>query len=102
PARTAPSERVLPRATSQSRAPTPRMGRAAVAILRRNPKYATIQGVEVVPSVAPMLTAIAWVSVTRPAPTKPMTARNVAVEDGGERVRRGPDRTGLNRPDTTL
>ena len=40
-------------------APTPRMGRAAVAILKRSPRIATIQGVEVVPSVAPMLTAIA-------------------------------------------
>ena len=39
----------------------PRIGRAASAIRTRKPKNATIHGVEVVPSVAPAITAIAWV-----------------------------------------
>ena len=81
PARIAPSDRVLPLAISQRKAPTPRIGRAAAEMLTRKPKIATIHGVEVVPSVAPMMTPIACEKVTSPALTKPMTVRVAAVED---------------------
>ena len=81
PARSAPSDRVLPRAISQRNAPTPSMGRAAAEILKRRPKIATSQIVEVVPSVAPMIIPTACEKVTSPALTKPMTVRMAAVED---------------------
>jgi hypothetical protein len=81
PARIAPSDRVLPLATSHRMAPMPRIGSAAVAIRTRNPKIASSHGVEVVPSVAPMMTAIACENVTSPALTKPMTVSIAAVED---------------------
>ncbi len=54
---------------------------AKVAILRRKPKIATSQGVEVVPKVAPMITPTACEKVTKPALTKPITVSVVAVED---------------------
>ena len=50
-------------------------------ICTRNPKNATIQGVVVVPNVAPMSTPTACGKVTRPALTKPMTVRTVALDD---------------------
>ena len=81
PARIAPSDRVLPFAITQRKAPTPRMGLAKAAMLTRKPNSATIHGVEVVPSVAPMMTPIACGKVTSPALTKPMTVRVAAVED---------------------
>ena len=46
PASMAPSDRVLPRATSQRKAPTSMRGRAAAAILKRRPKIATSQIVD--------------------------------------------------------
>jgi hypothetical protein len=57
------------------------MGRAAAEILKRRPKRATSQIVEVVPSVAPMIIPVASAKVTSPALTKPMTVRIAAVED---------------------
>src|SRR5262249_56074372 len=80
-ARTAPSDRVLPRATSQRNAPMPSIGKAAAEILKRRPKRATSQIVEVVPSVAPMIIPTACEKVTSPALTKPMTVRIARVED---------------------
>ncbi len=59
----------------------PSMGRAAAEILKRRPKRATSQIVEVVPSVAPTIIPTAWEKFTRPALTKPMTVRIAAVED---------------------
>src|SRR5262247_1295628 len=102
PARIAPPDRKRPRATSHSRAPTPTRGIAAEAILRRKPKTATSHGVEVVPSVAPMVIPIACENVTRPALTKPITVRMVAVEDWIATVKSAPDTTALNRPDTSV
>src|SRR5262249_61436077 len=100
PARIAPSERILPFAISHSRAPTPSSGRAASAILMRRPKYATIHGVDVVPRVAPIVIPIACEKVTRPALTKPITVRIVAVEDWIATVKSAPETTALNRPET--
>ncbi len=54
---------------------------AVSAILIRNPKTATSQGVEVVPSVAPMMTPTACENVISPALTNPMTVRIAAVDD---------------------
>jgi hypothetical protein len=71
----------LPRAINQRNAPMPSMGRAAAEILKRKPKMATSQIVEVVPSVAPMIIPTACEKVTSPALTKPMTVRIAAVED---------------------
>jgi len=62
-------------------APMPRIGRATSAIRMRKPKIATSHGVDVVPSVAPMLIPSAWGNVIRPALTKPMTVTMVALED---------------------
>jgi hypothetical protein len=81
PARIAPSERVLPLAISQRKAPTPSIGRAPAEMLTRKPKIATSQGVDVVPKVAPTITPTACEKVTNPALTKPMTVSVVAVED---------------------
>jgi hypothetical protein len=47
----------------------------------RKPKIATSHGVDVVPSVAPMLIPSGWGNVIRPALTKPMTVTMVALED---------------------
>src|SRR5215470_11019532 len=102
PARIAPPDRNRPRATSHRRAPTPTRGIAAEAILRRKPKIATSHGVEVVPRVAPMVIAMACENVTRPALTKPITVRIVAVEDWIATVNSAPDTTALNRPDTSV
>src|SRR6516165_828535 len=102
PARIAPPDRNRPRATNHRRAPTPTRGIAAEAILRRKPKIATSHGVEVVPRVAPMLIAMACENVTRPALTKPITVRIVAVEDWIATVKSAPDTTALNRPDTSV
>src|SRR5262249_22838438 len=101
PARIAPVDRSRPLATIHSRAPMPRMGRAAVAIRTRKPKMASSHGVEVVPSVAPMMTPIASENVTSPALTKPMTVRMAAVEDWMTAVKIAPDSTALNRPDAS-
>src|SRR5215475_8195538 len=98
PARIAPVDRSRPLATIHSRAPRPRIGRAAVAILTRKPKIASSHGVEVVPSVAPMMTPIACENVTSPALTKPMTVRMAAVEDWMIAVKTAPDSTALNGP----
>ena len=92
-ARIAPSDRVFPRAISQRKAPTPRRGRAAAEILKRRPKSATSQIVEVVPSVAPMIIPTACEKVTSPALTKPMTVRIAAVEDSITAVKSAPDAT---------
>src|SRR5215468_459391 len=102
PARMAPVDRSLPLATIHRRAPTPRIGRAAVAIRTRKPKIASSHGVDVVPSVAPMMTPIACENVTSPALTKPMTVRIAAVEDWMIAVKIAPDSTALNRPDASL
>ena len=102
PARIAPTDRVLPFATSHRRAPTPRMGRAAAEMLTRKPKIATSHGVEVVPSVAPMMTPIACANVSSPALTKPMTVRIAAVEDCTSAVKTTPDTIALNRPEISL
>jgi hypothetical protein len=102
PARVAPVDRSLPLATIQSRAPTPRMGRARSAILTRNPKIARIHGVEVVPSVAPIMTPIDCENVTSPALTKPMTVRIAAVEDWITAVNTAPDITARKRPEARL
>ena len=56
-------------------------GRPAAAILTRKPKIASSHGVEVVPSLAPIMTPIACEKVTSPALTKPMPVRIAAVED---------------------
>jgi hypothetical protein len=102
PARTAPSERVLPRAINQRKAPMPSRGRAAAEILRRRPKIATSQIVEVVPSVAPTIIPIACEKATSPALTKPMTVRMAAVEDWITAVKSAPEATALKRPATSL
>jgi hypothetical protein len=57
------------------------MGNAAAEILKRSPKIATNQIVEVVPSVAPVIIPTACVKVTSPALTKPITVRMAAVDD---------------------
>ncbi len=57
------------------------MGLAAAETLTRKPKIASNHGVDVVPSVAPMIIPIACGKVTSPALTKPMTVRMAAVED---------------------
>src|SRR5215468_1221147 len=101
PARIAPVDRSRPLATIHKRAPMPRIGRAAVAIRTRKPKIASSHGVEVVPSVAPMMTPIACENVTSPALTKPMTVRMAAVEDWMIAVKTAPDSTALNRPDAS-
>src|SRR5262245_43483570 len=77
------------------------MGRAAAEIRRRRPKIATIQIVEVVPSVAPTIIPIACEKVTSPALTKPMTVRIAAVEDWITAVKSAPDATALKRPATS-
>jgi hypothetical protein len=61
-----------------------------------------IQGVVVVPSVAPTMTPIAWGRVTSPALAKPITVRLAAVEDWIAAVNSTPDRIALNRPPTSL
>ena len=101
PASSAPKERVLPRAISQRNAPTPNIGKAAAEILKRSPKIATNQIVEVVPSVAPVIIPTACVKVTSPALTKPMTVRMAAVEDCITAVKMAPETTALKRPDTS-
>ena len=91
----------MPRAISQRNAPTPNIGKAAAEILKRSPKIATNQIVEVVPSVAPVIIPTACVKVTSPALTKPMTVRMAAVEDCITAVKMAPETTALKRPDTS-
>ena len=101
PASSAPSDRSRPLATSHSSAPTPRRGMAKLAIRTRKPKNATIHGVEVVPSVAPMITPIDCANVIRPALTKPMTVRMAAVDDWIRTVKTTPDAIALSGPETS-
>ena len=102
PARIAPSDRVLPFAISQRKAPIPSMGNAAREIRSPKPKIATSHAVEVVPNVAPTMTPTACEKVTNPALTKPMTVSVAAVEDWIATVKSAPDTTALNRPATSL
>jgi hypothetical protein len=72
----------------------PSMGRAAAEILKRRPKIATSQIVEVVPSVAPMIIPTACEKVTK---------SRIDEADDGEDGRGGglnhrcEERTGKNR-----
>jgi hypothetical protein len=102
PARIAPDDRSRPLAISQRKAPMPSMGSATDETLTPKPSNATIQGVVVVPSVAPTITPIAWGRVTSPALTKPMTVRLAAVEDWIAAVNSTPDRIALKWPPTSL
>ena len=78
------------------------MGRATDETLTPKPRNATIQGVVVVPSVAPTMTPIACGRVTSPALTKPMTVRLAAVEDWIAAVNSTPDTIALKWPPTSL
>ena len=79
----------------------PSMGKAAAEILKRKPKIATNQMVEVVPSVAPTIIPTACVKVTNPALTKPITVIMAAVEDCITAVKMAPETTALKRLDTS-
>jgi hypothetical protein len=54
------------------------------------PTTATIQAVMVVPRLAPMITPIDWISVSRPALTNETTSTVVADEDWTSEVVRKP------------
>ena len=102
PAMIAPEDRSRPFAISQRKAPIPSMGRATDETLTPKPSNATIQGVVVVPSVAPTMTPIACGRVTNPALTKPMTVRLAAVEDWIAAVNSTPDTIALKWPPTSF
>ena len=60
------------------------------------PSKATIQPVLVVPILAPIITPIAWEKLNTPAPTKPIVASVVAVEDWTIKVRPIPEHSDFN------
>ena len=63
---------------------------------------AVIWAVTVVPILAPMMTAIAWVRPIRPELTKPMTIMSVADELWIRTVTRTPTRTAITLLDVTF
>src|SRR5690606_22793422 len=77
-------------------APTAIMGKAKVVIENLTPSKATIQPVLVVPILAHIITPIAWEKLNTPAPTKPIVASVVAVEDCTIKVKPIPEHIDLN------
>ena len=75
------------------------MGLAAAAMLTRKPNRATIHGVEVVPSVAPIMTPIACEKVTESGADEAddgRVKRRLRIESAT--VKSAPNATALNRP----
>ena len=72
-------------------------GSASVLTESLRPSSATIQPVLVVPRFAPMMTPIALLKLSRPAETKPMVARVVALELCTKAVSPAPEATADQR-----
>lgn len=68
----------------------------------RKPDTATIHGVDVVPSVAPMVMPTACAKLASPALMKPITVMIVAVDDWIATVNSAPEATAPKRPDTSV
>ena len=91
PASAMPSApRRLPGPLRCSSMPAPISGRAAASIRNPKPVAATSQPVMVVPTLAPNSTHSAWLSVSRPALTKPIAATVTALDDCTSEVIRMP------------
>ena len=65
----------------ESRKPTAMSGTARMEMSALKPSHDTSHAVTVVPMLAPMMTPMAWASVSRPALTKLTTITVVAEED---------------------
>ena len=96
PAITRPNKAIWPLAMSLSRAPKAIIGNANMEMENFMPKNATIQPVLVVPILAPITTLMACVKLSTPAPTKPMAATIVAVDECTSNVIPKPDSMALN------
>jgi hypothetical protein len=90
PARASPADASRPRSRSRASAPTPTIGSAAGSTLILRPNTATSQPVLVVPMFAPKIRPTAWGNVSRPALTKPMVVRVVALDDCTSAVMAAP------------
>ena len=88
--------RLLPFLDMESINPIAMRGTARIDMSALNPSQETIHAVTVVPILAPMITLIAWASVSNPAFTKLTTITVVALDDWITVVIPKPVRTPLN------